>query len=206
MTRNRCTIIGITGGIATGKSTLTNLLRKRGYKVIDADSISKEVTQIGKPSYYEIIDCFGHEILLEDNSINRKKLARLIFENSNLRKKLNNIVHPRVFEEIQARIHRNCKDNEIIYVEIPLLFETIERAILYGLEFNEIWVVYADYDTQLERLMNRDNISKDEAILKIKSQMDLDEKAKIANRVIHNNGNTDEMERNLELILSNLEP
>ena len=206
MTRNRCTIIGITGGIATGKSTLTNLLRKRGYKVIDADSISKEVTQIGKPSYYEIIDCFGHEILLEDNSINRKKLARLIFENSNLRKKLNNIVHPRVFEEIQARIHRNCKDNEIIYVEIPLLFETIERANLHGLEFNEIWVVYADYDTQLERLMNRDNISKDEAILKIKSQMDLDEKAKIANRVIYNNGNTDEMERNLELILSNLEP
>ncbi|MDD2446652.1 MAG: dephospho-CoA kinase [Tissierellia bacterium] len=204
MTLNNCTIIGITGGIASGKSTLTNMLRKKGYIVIDADSISRDVTKIGKPSYYEIIEHFGYEILLEDKSIDRKLLGKLIFENLQLREELNGIVHSRVFEELQLLINKYCNDNEIIFIDIPLLFETIEVAKSFGLIFDEIWVVYVDNDIQLKRLMSRDDITKEEALLKIKSQMSLDEKAKIANRVLYNNGKLNELENDLEQILSKL--
>lgn len=204
MILNKCTIIGITGGIATGKSTLTNLLKKRGYKVIDADIISREVVEIGKPAYYEIIDNFGHEILLDDNNINRKHLGKLIFRDLNHREVLNSIVHPRVFEEMQTEIRKHCVDNEIIFLDIPLLFETIEHSKSYGLKFDEIWLVYVDYDIQLKRLMTRDNIPKEEALLKIESQMSLNEKVKSATRVLNNNGEIDELESDLEEILSKL--
>lgn len=202
--QNKCLLIGITGGIATGKSTLTNMLRKKGYKVIDADIISREVVDIGKPAYYDIVSFFGQGILLEDKNINRKKLGKLIFSYSDLRKKLNEIVHPRVFEEIFTEIQNSCKDNQLVFVDIPLLFETIKKPKPNGLNFDEIWVVYIDYDTQLKRLMARDNITEDEAVLKINSQMSLEEKAKMATRVIYNDKDIDRLEENLDIILEQL--
>ncbi|WFA09475.1 dephospho-CoA kinase [Tissierella sp. Yu-01] len=204
MIQSKCTIIGLSGGIATGKSTVTNMLINRGYKVIDADIISKEVVKAGKPAYYEILTYFGDEILEDNNSINRKKLGKLIFSNSKLREKLNEIVHPRIFEAITAQINNLCIDNFVIFLDIPLLFENIDKMQRYGIEFDETWIVYADEDIQLVRLMKRDNIDAEEAILKISSQMNLGDKKKMATRILYNNGDLNELEKNLELILREL--
>lgn len=204
MTQNRCTIIGITGGIATGKSTVTNMLIKRGYKVIDADMIAREVVEIGKPAYYEIVSHFGEEILEDDKSINRKKLGKLIFSDSKSREKLNEIVHPRIYEVIEAKLKSICNDNLLIFLDIPLLFETISNTKKYGFKFDEIWMVYADEDIQLKRLMNRDNIDEDEALMKIRAQMSLEDKKKMATRILYNNGDLDALEGDLDKILDEL--
>lgn len=205
MIQSKCIKIGLTGGIATGKSTVTNIIRNRGYEVIDADIIARRVVEIGKPAYFEIVKNFGDEILCKDNSINRKKLADLIFNNSELREKLNNIVHPRVFKEIASEIIKLCKYNNIVFLDIPLLFETIESISTYDISFDEVWLVYTDSHIQLRRLMDRDNVSEEEALLKINSQISMDKKMKMATRIIYNNGDYMELERNVDLLLKELE-
>ncbi len=205
MTQNNCILIGLTGGIATGKSTVSKMLIKKGYLVIDADLIARQVVEIGKPSYNDIVDVFGLNILKEDKTLNRKKLSRLIFESPFLRDKLNTIIHPRVYEEIKNQVESLCKDMRIIFLDIPLLFETIDYLSSYNLNLKEIWMVYSDLDTQIKRLMERDNIDMDEAISKINAQIDVEEKKDMSTRLLLNNGNLEELERNLDHMLGILE-
>lgn len=204
MKQNNCIIIGLTGGIATGKSTVSNILLQLGYKVIDADAIARMVVEIGKPAYNDIVEIFGLRILLEDKNLNRKKLGRLIFNNSVLRNALNKIVHPRVFEEIKKVIEYECINNKIIFVDMPLLFEVFDQLDDYNLNFDEIWMVYTDENTQLSRLMERDNIFKDEAITKINSQLNVDDKRKKATKILYNNGDLIELKSNLMKMLHDL--
>lgn len=209
MIQNNCTLIGLTGGIATGKSTVTKLLTEKGYTVIDADKISREVVQQGKPAYNEIVETFGVRILLKDKSLNRRKLGRLIFNSSSIRKALNKIVHPHVIEVIKQKILDECKDesigNRIIFLDIPLLFEVLDLLKLHDIELKEIWMVYTDKNTQLKRLMERDNINKEEAMNKINAQQTVDEKRMKSTKTLYNDGNVEELKRNLEIILNELE-
>lgn len=205
MIQNNHILIGLTGGIATGKSTVSNILKELGYQVIDSDQISREVVKQGKPAYNDIVEVFGKRILLEDGSINREKLGKIIFKSDASRKKLNSIVHPRVFEEIIEEINRLKFITSTIFVDIPLLFEA--RALMeeYNLVFKEIWMVYADEDAQIQRLMVRDNISRDYAIDKVRAQMDVEEKRRLADKVIYNEGDINYLKENIVSILAQLQ-
>lgn len=205
MIQNNCRIIGITGGISTGKSTVSNYLIDKGYIVIDADKIAREVVEIGKPAYKKIVEAFGEEILLEDNTLNRKKLGRLIFSTSSLRNMLNKIVHPYVFRTMKYYIDKNCKKNKIIFVDTPLLIEEIEQSAAYGINYDEIWLIYTDQQTQLKRLMGRDNITENEALSKINAQMKLEDKMKIATKIIDNSGDLQSLKKELNKILQQLD-
>ena len=175
MKQNRCKIIGITGGIASGKSTVSDILRKKGYTVIDADDISRKVTDIGESAYEKIHEYFGDDILRKDLSIDRKKLGSIIFG-----------------------------DEEKIFLDIPLLIEEIENSKKYGIEYDEIWLVFVSEKEQRERLMMRDKISSEEAEKRIKSQMSMDFKRKYATRLIDNQYGKEHLTKIVEKLVKSL--
>lgn len=195
---NEIVLIGITGGIGTGKSTVSNILRNKGYVIIDADIIAREALEVGKPGYDDVIDYFGTDIITYDKSIDRRKLGEIVFNNNDLIKKLNDIVHPHVYNQIKHLIELNSKQNNIIFLDIPLLIE--EKDILYsnGIIMDHIWLVYADRETQLNRILKRDNLSKDEAISRINSQMSIEDKRKQADVIIENKGDLKELEHQID--------
>jgi dephospho-CoA kinase len=174
-------IIGLTGGIATGKSLVAEMLKEMGAKIIDTDQLSREITEVGSPVWYEILGVWGKEILNPDNTINRKKLAEIVFSNPLELKKLNQITHPKIFEKLKEKI-KNYTEKDIVVVVIPLLIETGTQDFV-----DEVWVVVASEENQIKRLIERDNMSKEEAILRIKTQLPNEEKIKYAHRVIENN-------------------
>lgn len=205
MIQNNCKIIGLTGSIGTGKSTVTNILIQEGYVVIDADKIARQVVEIGKPAYNSIVQVFGRRILLQDKTINRKKLGRLIFSSSSLRNVLNDIVHPYILQEIKNQIDHNCKTNKILFADIPLLIEGIHRFKENNVEFDEIWLVYTDEETQLKRLMERDILTRAEALNKINSQMKIEDKKNKVTRIIDNSSDLPTLKENLYNILRELQ-
>lgn len=203
MKPNNIKIIGLTGGIATGKSTVSEILKNNGYTVIDADIIAREVVNIGKPSYEEIKKYFGNEILLENKEIDRKKLGSIVFNDIDKLLALNELTHPYIYEEILKQVNINKGKN--IFIDIPLLFEEEDKIKKSGIEFDEIWLVASDYDIQVQRLMKRDKISKEEAVKKIKLQMNLKEKIDKSDLVIYNNSSKKELEENVLKILSRMQ-
>lgn len=192
-------IIGLTGNIASGKSTVSNML-KESYQIpiIDADIIARQVVEPGETSYDQIVETFGRDILLDDQTINRKKLGQLIFHDSSLREKLNNIVHPpavrrRMEEEKQAHLSRGEK---VIVLDIPLLFENnlthlVDRTI----------VVFTEEKQQLKRLMNRNHLTEAEAKERMNAQMDPVKKKRLADAVIDNSGSLEQTEQQLEKLM-----
>ena len=199
---NYTKIIGLTGGIATGKSTVTKILKELGYVVIDADKIAREVVEPYKPAYLDIVKEFGKEILDENKQIDRKKLAEIIFKDVQKRRKLNQIVHPRVIQEMLNKIKQFCDENKIIFLDIPLLIE--EKSILekQGLKFDEIWLVYADEENQLSRLIKRDKLDIESALNRISAQMPITEKLKIVDVVIDNNRGISELKDQIRKLLN----
>lgn len=175
--------IGLTGGIASGKSTVTKMIRELGIPVIDADQIARDVVKMGEEAYNQIIQAFGQEILQEDGEIDRAKLGAIVFHNEQERKKLNAIVHPavrrRMLAEKEAYVQKGAKT---VVLDIPLLFESELTHLV-----DKTIVVYVDDDVQLERLMKRNGFSKEEALARIQAQMPLREKVKKADAVIDNN-------------------
>lgn len=194
-------IIGLTGGIATGKSTVSKYLITKGYIVIDADIIAREVVEIGKPAYQDIVKAFGEEILNSDCTINRPKLGEIIFKNIEYREKLNNIVHPRVTEEMKRKVEEYLENNKVVFLDIPLLIEGRSRIEDRGLKFDEVWLVYSDEMTQLERLMARDNLSREQAYNRINAQMSIKEKKKYADVIIDNSGDPENLKKILDMKL-----
>jgi len=193
MTPNKTKIIGLTGGIATGKSTVSRMLKQKGLPVIDADIIARDVVKVGKPAYHEIVEAFGVDILNNDNTIDRKKLGKAIFSNVELRLLLNKIIHPRILEEIRRRINELSKNNNVIFLDIPLLIEEKESFISSGIMIDQIWLVYATKDIQINRQMNRDGIDYQMALNKINSQMPIDEKKKLSDVIIDNTKSLDHL-------------
>lgn len=200
MKQNRPRIIGITGGIASGKSTVSNMIEKLGYKVIDADKISRQVVEKGKPAYEEIVKCFGNTIIDEFGNINRKKLGNIIFSDEKKRQKLNNITHPHIMEAIKEAIYDN-KDQKLLFLDIPLLIETMDKLKEHNIPLDEIWLVYVDEESQIQRLMKRDNIDRKKALSKIRAQLPMELKKKHATVIIDNRGSIQELEKKVEYLV-----
>lgn len=182
-------IIGLTGGIASGKSTVAKNLEKLGAILIDADKVAHQIIEPQKPAYEEIVNTFGKEVVNDDLTINREKLGQIVFNSPEKLKKLNNITHPRVMESFKNQLQsiRTSNPDAIVVIEVPLLYETNVQRIC-----DEVWVVWVDRETQIERLKTRNGFTEEEAIKRIESQMSLDEKAKIADKVIDNRHSIEE--------------
>ncbi|NLY21337.1 MAG: dephospho-CoA kinase [Tissierellia bacterium] len=201
MNQNNKYIIGLTGGIATGKSTVANILKKCGFKVIDYDNISREIISKDIDTIELIRQSFGDEFVV-DGTINRKKLGEYIFSNTEKREILNDITHNRIIDiSIDAL---NSYDDEIVFMDIPLLFESWKRIEEKGIVFDEIWLVSSDFEVQKARLIERDQINSDYAETKISSQMPLKEKSKKSDIIIDNNGNLEELESKVKHEIQNL--
>lgn len=204
MKQNNLKLIGLTGGIASGKSTVSRILFTKGYCIVDADIIAKEVVGKNKNAYLEIINVFSKNILLENGEIDRKKLGKIIFNDESLRGKLNKIVHPYVFDEIKNQIVSLSRNNSIIFLDVPLLFEQYRLWKEYSIEFTEIWLIYCHRCIQIKRLMDRDNISKEEAIKRIDSQMNLKEKREMSSKIIDNNKDIKHLKRQIDKLLKTI--
>lgn len=177
-------IIGLTGSIATGKSLVARTLEEMGAVVIDADLLAREVVKPGTGPYQAIVEAFGEGILHADGTLDRNALGRIVFSDRDARRKLEQITHPaiiRLAEQILDEERR--KGTKIVVYVVPLLFEAGLSSSV-----DEVWVVYADEKTQMERLMKRDNIGLDEALRKIAAQMPMDEKIKLGDVVVDNSG------------------
>ena len=191
-------IIGLTGGIASGKSTIANMLKNEGITVIDADVESRLAVEQGEEAYDHIVNHFSKSILLEDGSINRAKLGEIIFNNKEERMKLNEIVHPAIRKRmLQKKESAENHGEAIIIMDIPLLFESKFTELV-----DKTLLVFVDEDIQLQRLMERNHYSKQEALARIHSQMPLAEKKRLADVVIDNNGSLEQTELQLKNVLS----
>lgn len=188
-------VIGLTGGIASGKSTVSMLLRDKGAVIIDADEISRDILRPGKPAWKAAIDCFGREILLDGENIDRKKLGRMVFSNRTMLEKLNRITHPAIVQEIKRRLDYCRKKREkIVVIDAALLLEIGLDSIV-----DEVWLVAVDEKTQLERLLAREkDMSFEEAMDRIRVQMSLDKKKKMADRIIDNSGSIEDTKQKID--------
>lgn len=177
-------VIGLTGGIASGKSTATKILKEFEIPIIDADLIAREIVLPGKAALHEIEVIFGKTIINEDGSLNRKKLGEIVFSDKEKLKKLNSITHKRIIEEMMKRvnIYRNANTYPVIIIDAPLLLELHMQNLV-----DEVWLVTANEAVQLNRLMSRDEISEDDALKRIEVQMRTEEKRKYADVILDNN-------------------
>ncbi len=188
--------IAIVGNIASGKSTVENVLRKKGYKVFDSDIIAHEVLD---DLSEKILEAFKDYDISENGKISRQKLGALVFDDKNLKEKLENIVHP----EIKDRLKKIFEENKLekyIFVSIPLLFEVRWRNL-----FDKILFIYTEDEIRLNRLMQRNNFTKDEALARIKSQLPQEEKVKVSDFIINNNHSIDVLQKYIERFIIQLE-
>lgn len=191
--------IGLTGGIASGKSTVSAMLRHRGAVIVDADIIAREVVKKGKPAWEKIIQHFGQEVLDENLEIDRKQLGDIIFSNSEERIILNGIVHPYVREEMERQKSEGQARGKLVVLDVPLL---IESKLFYMVD--HVVLIYVPKSVQLVRLMERNQLSEEEALARIHSQMSFDEKKKWADFIIYNDGSKEETEKQVDLLLSQI--
>lgn len=197
MSQNK--IIGLTGSISTGKTQVSNYLRDRGEKVIDADLIAREVVDLGAVKE-KIKEAFGNDIYKNDE-LDRKALGEIVFRDKDKRQVLNEIEHPEIYKIILEEI-KNSKGR--VFVDIPLLFESQHLNERYGLDFDEVWLVYVNRETQVKRLIKRDRISKGYALEKINSQMSVEDKKIMADVIIDNSGSLEKTFRQVEENLKRL--
>ncbi|NLV17087.1 MAG: dephospho-CoA kinase [Syntrophomonadaceae bacterium] len=182
-------VIGLTGCIASGKSTVSKMLKQKGIPVIDADQIAREIVEPGEPAYQDIVNEFGPRVVDADGQLNRKYLGDIIFSDPEMREKLNSFTHPRVQKKFEHHMQQLSPDDRIVIWDVPLLFETN----MYK-EVDEVWVVWVDERLQVERLMQRDGLTQPQAKLRAASQMPMVEKMKRADRLIDNRGSIEETE------------
>ncbi len=194
-------IVGLTGGIATGKSTVTNMFLGIDIPVVETDKIAREMLMKGTEGYEEVVTAFSNSILLTNKEINRKKLAQIVFGNPQRRKKLNEIVHPRVKSIVKTEIQKHKElGTKILVLDVPLLFETDFIDLV-----DKTMVVYTTFKKQKERLMERERIDKDYAELKISAQMPLNRKVDLADYVIDNSCSILETKKAFNKIIEELE-
>lgn len=188
-------IVGITGSIASGKSEVSKYISSKGYKITDADYISRNITKKGNIGYKVIIDNFGN-VIDKSGEIDRKKLSNMVFNDSKQLEKLNSLLHPLIFEEIDKNV-KLFNNEKTVFLDAPLLFETM----LYK-KCDEIILIYCDEKTQIERIVLRDNTDEEKARLIIEKQMSVEEKMKKSNYIVENNTTLDKLHFKIDEVLN----
>ncbi|MGL6145929.1 MAG: dephospho-CoA kinase [Macrococcoides caseolyticum] len=189
------TVIGLTGGIASGKSTVANYLKENGFAVIDADIAARQAVEKGTEGLRKVAQTFPG-VLNEDGTLNRKALGTIIFNDKAQRDSLNEIVHPIVRRLMDEEKTAALSEGKVVVMDIPLLYENeLEHTV------DEVWVVYVSYDIQKMRLMKRNELSESEADARINSQMSMDEKRDKADIVIDNCHDLDSLYKHLEALI-----
>jgi dephospho-CoA kinase len=194
-------LLGVTGGIASGKSTVARMLEQYGARLIDFDILSRVVVETGKPAWRDITAYFGEQVLLQDKTLDRKKLAEIVFRNSEKRKKLESFIHPRIYDEFRRLVKEYAaKDsNIVIQVVVPLLIEGNLQHL-----FHKILLVYIPEEMQIERMMRRDRVSREMAVNMLSSQLPIEEKRGYADFIIDNSGPLKETKRQVEEVWEKL--
>ncbi|MDQ0255059.1 dephospho-CoA kinase [Evansella vedderi] len=192
-------IVGLTGGIASGKSTVAKMLNDYGLPIVDADVIARKVVEPREIAYKKIVQAFGEEILQENNKyIDRKKLGVIVFQDEEKRLLLNSIVHPAIREEMKRETENYFKKgHETVVMDIPLL---VESNLMHMVD--KVLLVYVSPSIQEKRLMKRDNFTLEEARQRIEAQMPIDKKKEFATEIIYNEGYLEETKEQLEHVLS----
>lgn len=187
-------LLGLTGGIASGKSTVSQVFKDKGVQVVDADRIARQVVEPGSPGLDQLVDYFGQEILTQEGDLDRKRLGDLIFRDDQAKEVVNRILHPLIGQSIQGQIGAAIdQDLDLLVLDIPLLYETGQAD-----DYQAVMVVSLPYQDQVSRLMDRDGIDRDQALRKIQAQMSLEEKVKLADYVIDNSGSKEETRQQVE--------
>lgn len=182
-------IIGLTGGIASGKSTVSQRLAELGAVIIDGDAIAHRLMEPYQPTWEDIVKEFGQEILNPDETIDRTKLGGIVFDDPRRMTALNQITRAGIIETIKNDLHRlqKTRPESVLVLDVPLLYEAhLDKLV------DQVWVVWLDRETQIARLMKRNGYTREEALKRIESQMSLDEKAKRADLIIDNRGSMEE--------------
>jgi dephospho-CoA kinase len=187
-------IIGLTGGIASGKSTAAEYLKEKGARIIDADQISHKISRKGEKGWQLVVDEFGDKILKENGEFDRDKLGEIVFSDPAKRKKLESILHPLIIYEMKEQAHQYLADNKIVVFMAPLLYEAnLDRFC------DQIWVITAEEKVQIERLKKRNNLDEKAALKRIKAQMPLSKKEDKADVVIENNSSISDLKNKINL-------
>ena len=188
-------VLGLTGGIGSGKSIVAEMFAELGATVIDADQIARDIVEPGQPALGEIVSSFGRDILLPDGRLNRAKLAGIIFGDPAARVRLNAITHPRIRERMEVEVAARRSGPGVLIVDIPLLFENGRQSSV-----EKVIVVWVDLETQRRRLTERDGLTAEAAGQRIAAQMPLDDKRARADHVIDNSGDRENTRRQVEAL------
>ena len=185
-------LVGVTGGIASGKSTVARMLEELGAPVIDFDALSRSVVEPGKPAWKDIVAYFGEQVLLEDKTLDRKKISEIVFRDPEKRKRLEGFTHPRIYEDFRRLVKEYTQEDPdvIIQVVVPLLIEANLQYL-----FHKLLLVYIPQEKQIERLMDRDKISREMAQNILTAQLPIDEKKGYADFIVDNSGSLEETKR-----------
>lgn len=185
-------VIGLTGGIASGKSTVSELLSVFGFKVVDADKAAREAVKKGSKGLAQVREVFGDEAIDENGEMNRRYMGDLVFNHPEKRLELNAIIHPIVRDIMEEEKQEYLKQGYNVIMDIPLLFENeLENTV------DEVWVVYTSESIQMDRLMQRNNLSLEDAKARVYSQISIDKKSRMADHVIDNLGDKLELKQTL---------
>lgn len=190
-------LLGVTGSIATGKSTVARMLEDLGAPIIDFDVLSRDVVEPGQPAYLDVVSFFGEQVLADDKSLDREKLREIVFRDMEKRKKLESFIHPRIWEAflVELENHSKDKDKVVIQVVIPLLIELNLQSM-----FDHLLMVYAPEEIELQRLMERDKITQELAMNIIRTQMSVEEKKGYCDLVVDNSASLEETFKQVEQI------
>ena len=194
--------IGLTGSIATGKSTVTNMLKELGAFVIDCDKTARDVVAPGTRGLAKIEAAFGKDAIGADGSMDRVYIGDLVFRNPEMKKRLENILFPLIFEALDEELLRLEREGAtpVVFLDMPLLYE-----VKYDSYVDEVWLVYVPFEVQLSRLMKRNGYTKEEALLRIHSQMSVDKKKSLAQQVIDNSGTLEDTKEQVRSLWERLQ-
>ena len=194
--------IGLTGSIATGKSTVTNMLKELGAFVIDCDKTARDVVAPGTRGIAKIEAAFGKDAVAADGSMDRVYIGDLVFRNPEMKKRLENILFPLIFEALDEELLRleRAGATPVVFLDMPLLYE-----VKYDSYVDEVWLVYVPFEVQLSRLMKRNGYTKEEALLRIHSQISVDKKKSLAQQVIDNSGTLEDTKKQVRSLWERLQ-
>ena len=194
--------IGLTGSIATGKSTVTNMLKELGAFVIDCDKTARDVVAPGTQGLAKIEAAFGKDAVAADGSMDRVYIGDLVFRNPEMKKRLENILFPLIFEALGEELLRLEREGAtpVVFLDMPLLYE-----VKYDSYVDEVWLVYVPFEVQLSRLMKRNGYTKEEALLRIDSQISVDKKKSLAQQVIDNSGTLEDTKKQVRSLWERLQ-